>query len=312
MSIALRPSEITLPPGSWPTVLAFLCQHFHRIDAAIWQQRVADGKVHWFAGEHIDANTSYQPGRRLCYYREVAAEPQVAAAHQIMFQNDHIIVACKPHGLPVTPGGEFVNECLLERVRRDTGAADLAPVHRLDRDTAGLVLFSCNSVSRPLYYDLFATGAIYKQYRAVAPLPLGHASEFIAGRSWQIHNRLEKSDPKFVMQVVAGEPNAHSTLQLLACADALPPQASAAALGLFALTPHTGKTHQLRVHMAGIGAPLLGDTYYPTLLPKQRAAPDALPLQLLAQQLRFIDPLDGTPRQFTSSRQLAGWHAAWL
>lgn len=334
MSIALRPSEITLPPGSWPSVLAFLCQHFHRIDAAIWQQRVADGKVHWFAGEPIDALTPYQPGRRLCYYREVPAEPKIAAAHQILFQNEHIIVACKPHGLPVTPGGEFVNECLLERVRRDTAVSDLAPVHRLDRDTAGLVLFSCNSQSRPLYYDLFASGAIDKQYRAVAQLPLGAACEFIAGRRWQVHNRLEKADPKFVTQVVAGEPNAHSTLQLLASCAAAPAQhqtaqwqtsdadtaqfaaassamLSPSVLGLFALTPHTGKTHQLRVHMAGIGAPLLGDTYYPTLLPKQPVAPDALPLQLLAQQLSFIDPLDGTQRQFVSTRRLAGWLGDW-
>lgn len=306
MSIALRPSEITLPPGSWPTVLAFLCQHFHRIDASIWQQRVADGKVHWFAGDRVDASTPYQPGRRLCYYREVAAEPKVAAAHQILFQNEHIIVACKPHGLPVTPGGEFVNECLLERVRRDTGALDLAPVHRLDRDTAGLVLFSCNSASRPLYYDLFASGNIQKQYRAVAAL----ADHWIfqPGQQWQVHNRLEKSQPKFVMQVVDGEPNALSTLQLLA----ITATATTQPLGLFALTPHTGKTHQLRVHMAGIGAPLLADSYYPTLLPKQAADSSRVPLQLLAQQLQFIDPVDGQTRQFISQRTLDAWSAAWL
>lgn len=306
MSIALRPSEITLPPGSWPSVLAFLCQHFHRIDAAIWQQRVADGKVHWFAGEPIDALTPYQPGRRLCYYREVPAEPKIAARHQILLQNDHIIVACKPHGLPVTPGGEFVNECLLERVRRDTGLEDVAPVHRLDRDTAGLVLFSCNSQSRPLYYELFASGNIQKQYRAVAALAKDWSVQ--PGQQWQVHNRLEKSQPKFVMQVVDGEPNALSTLQLLAITDT----ASTQRLGLFALTPHTGKTHQLRVHMAGIGAPLLADSYYPTLLPKQAADPSAVPLQLLAQQLQFIDPVDGQTRQFVSQRTLEAWSAPWL
>lgn len=306
MSIALRPSEITLPPGSWPTVLAFLCQHFHRIDATVWHERLALGKVHWFAGDAITADTQYQPGRRLCYYREVAQEPRIAAAHQILFQNEHIIVACKPHGLPVTPGGEFVNECLLERVRRDTGVADLAPVHRLDRDTAGLVLFSCNAQSRPLYYDLFASGQIDKQYRAVAPLAPAAEPFWAAGQTWQVHNRLEKAEPRFVTQVVAGQPNARSTLALLAQA-----RLGSQAVGLFALTPHTGKTHQLRVHMAGIGAPLLGDSYYPVLLAKQPKDDMVMPLQLLAQQLSFVDPVDGCSRHFQSRRQLAAWPLDW-
>lgn len=310
MSKALRPSEITLPPGTWPTVLAFLCQHFHRIDAEIWRERVASGKVHWFAGAAIATDTPYHAGRRLCYYREVPTEPRIADAHQILFQNQHIIVACKPHGLPVTPGGDFVNECLLERVRRDTGVADLAPVHRLDRDTAGIVLFSCDALSRPSYYDLFASGRIEKQYRAVAPLPTT-ATPFATGQHWQVQNRIEKSDPRFLMQVVDGEPNAHSSMQLLAIEPTALEPATTSQQGLFALTPHTGKTHQLRLHMAGIGAPLLGDNYYPRLLPKVAASDTTLPLQLLAQQLRFIDPVDGSPRHFQSSRRLAAWQGEW-
>lgn len=306
MSKALRPSEITLPPGSWPTVLQFLCQHFHRIDAEVWRERVSSGKVHWFAGEAIRNDTPYHAGRRLCYYREVPREPVVAAAHHILFQNDHIIVACKPHGLPVTPGGDFVNECLLERVRRDTGVVDLAPVHRLDRDTAGIVLFSCHAQSRPRYYDLFASGQIEKQYRAVAMLPTTATPPFAAGQCWQVQNRIEKSEPRFVMQVVDGEPNAYSTLQLLATE-----AVAHAQQGLFALTPHTGKTHQLRVHMAGIGAPLLADSYYPVLQPKRATQDLATPLQLLAQQLRFIDPVDGSLRHFQSGRRLAAWQGEW-
>lgn len=312
-SKASRASEITLPAVNqgWPTVLAFLTAHFHRIDAAIWQQRVATGKVHWFAGEPITSTTPFQPSRRLCYYREVSAEPVIRASHQVIWHNPHFIVACKPHGLPVTPGGDFVNECLLERVRRDTGCADIAPLHRLDKDTAGLVLFSINPVSRPLYAALFANGTIHKQYLAVAALatqgPFSQHST-TPGCRIEVRNRLEKAEPKFIMQVVAGAANSHSTLALLArqAAPAHQPGHSTDS-GLFALTPHTGKTHQLRLHMAGVGCPLLGDRYYPQLLPKQPLRDDELPLQLLAWRLQFTDPVCGTARQFESPRRLAGW-----
>lgn len=305
MSIALRPSEITLPPSQpeWPTVLAFLISHFHRIAPEIWQQRILQGKVHWFAGDAISMDTPYQAGKRLCYYREVAQEPTIEAQHHILFQNEHIIVACKPHGLSVIPGGEFVNECLLERVRRDTKLQDIVPVHRLDRDTAGLVLFSCNSESRPHYYQLFAEGQITKHYRAVAQI----SDDFAIGQQWQVRNRIEKGTPRFIMQVVDGIANSHSTLQLSAITQT--PQRQQ--LGLFALTPHTGKTHQLRVHMAGIGAPLLGDNYYPILLPKPAEIAPSLPLQLLAQRLSFIDPLTEQAQEFVSARQLVSWQGDW-
>jgi len=314
-SKASRPSEITLPAinQGWPTVLAFLIAHFHRIDANIWRQRVQDGKVHWFADAPITEYTPFQPSRRLCYYREVAAEPQIDAAHQILWQNEHIILVDKPHGLPVTPGGDFVNECLLERVRRDSGCQDIAPVHRLDKDTAGLVLFSINPQSRPLYYGLFAEGHIQKQYLAVAALPAKgpFASSSVAeGHSVDIRNRLEKADPKFIMQVTNGPANSHSTLKLLrkrACEPNCTASDNVSPLGLFALTPHTGKTHQLRVHMANVGCALLGDRYYPQLLPKTAYNAADLPLQLLAWRLQFKDPLCNTLRQFTSQQKLAAW-----
>lgn len=320
-SKAQRPSEITLPAVNqgWPTVLAFLIAHFHRIDAAVWQQRVAAGKVHWFNGDAISAQTPFLPSRRVCYYREVPQEPKIDAPHQLLFQNEHILLACKPHGLPVTPGGDFVNECLLERVRRDTGLTDIAPVHRLDKDTAGLVLFSVNAASRPLYYQLFADGNITKQYQAVAMLPpTGPFASAPAGTMLDVRNCLEKSTPAFVMQVTDGLANSYSSLMLLARQSLsqwpanertrwFPEQSATATLGLFQLTPHTGKTHQLRVHMAGVGCALLGDRYYPTLQPKQALQPNQLPLQLLAKQLQFIDPVDQQPRHFISPRQLQAW-----
>lgn len=298
MSKATKPSEITLPPKDlgWGTVLNFLIEKFHRIDAVTWQQRVADGKVYWFGGEVISATTAFLPSRRVCYYREVAAEPVIPFAHQILYKDEHIIVACKPHFLPVTPGGEFVNECLLERVKRDTGLHDVVAVHRLDKETAGLVLFSVNSQSRPLYYQLFAEGNISKSYQAVARLS-EELQQLELPHSWQVKNRLEKSTPAFLMQQVDGEVNAFSSLTLVE---------KHAELGLFELCPHTGKTHQLRLHMLSVGCPILFDKYYPQLLPKQQLN-FAEPLQLLAKRLSFVDPATGLDHQFESPRQLQSW-----
>ncbi len=300
MSRAARPSEITLPPVNqgWDNLYQFLCSHFARIAPEIWAARFQDGKIHWHSGEVVTMETPFLPSRRLCYYREVAVEPQIAAAHHILYQDQHILLACKPHGLPVIPGGEFVNECLLERLRRDTGLADMAPVHRLDRDTAGLVLFSLNPQSRPAYYQLFADGLIEKTYLAVARLPAA-LQQAPLPRSFELHNRLEKSQPRFLMQAVAGAPNAHSSLQLVQ---------RQGELGLFQLRPHTGKTHQLRLHMQAIGCPILFDPYYPQLLAKDQPLPG--PLQLLAQQLQFTDPLSGNRHHFCSDRTLASWQDA--
>lgn len=298
MVIATRPSEITLPPERqrFATVFAYLLEKFPRIPQAVWQSRIEQGKVFWHDGSLITLDTQFQPSRRLCYYREVSAEPQVPFSHQIIFQNEHLLIVCKPHYLPVIPGGDFVNECLLERVRAESKLEDLAPVHRLDKETAGLVMFSCNSQSRALYHELFATGAIEKSYLAVAKLPLALRNMAI-GSEFQVENRLEKSNPRFLMQVVEGEVNAKSRLKLIG---------RNGELALFRLWPHTGKTHQLRLHMQAIGAPIFHDKYYPELLAKQQDF-SAMPLQLLAQQLSFIDPVCGTARVFCSNRQLAEW-----
>jgi tRNA pseudouridine32 synthase/23S rRNA pseudouridine746 synthase len=298
MVIAARPSEITLPPERerYATVYAFLLAKFPRIAAEVWQSRIEQGKVFWHDGPLIQLDTPFQPSRRLCYYREVSAEPQVPFTHQIIFQNEHLLVACKPHYLPVIPGGDFVNECLLERVRAQSKVTDLAPVHRLDKETAGLVMFSCNSESRALYHQLFATGQIEKSYLAVAKLPLTMQNLAI-GSEFQVENRLEKANPRFLMQVIPGEVNARSRLKLIG---------KKGDLALFRLWPLTGKTHQLRLHMQAIGAPIFHDKYYPELLAKQQDF-SLTPLQLLAQQLRFIDPVCGSARVFCSNRQLEAW-----
>uniref|UniRef100_A0A486XQM1 Similar to ribosomal large subunit pseudouridine synthase A n=1 Tax=Rheinheimera sp. BAL341 TaxID=1708203 RepID=A0A486XQM1_9GAMM len=301
MSIARHASEITLPASSngCSTVLAFLCIKFPYIAEDVWRRRIAAGKVHWFNGDAITADTPFQPSKRLCYYREVAAEPKIPFAHQILYQDRHILVADKPHFLPVTPGGEYVNECLLARLQRETGIADMVPVHRLDRDTAGLVLFSLNPQSRAAYYQLFSQGHIEKNYQALAHLTAA-ASTAALPMHWHIENRIEKSTPGFINAIVPGKVNAVSDIHLVE---------RQGALGRFELYPRSGKTHQLRLHMLSLGMPILHDSYYPQLLPKQTPQFDK-PLQLLAKTLCFIDPVTALAHAFSSKQQLHLVHRA--
>ncbi len=295
MSIAKQASEITLPAinQGWGTILQFLCSKFPLISEAVWRERMVAGKVHWFNGAAITEHTPFSPSKRLCYYREVLAEPKIPFAHQIIYQDQHILLADKPHFLPVTPGGDFVNECLLQRLKNDTGLPELVPVHRLDRDTAGLVQFSVNPQSRAAYYQLFSQGNIQKTYQALARVDEQTAALTLP-KQWQLKNRIEKAQPRFLNAIVAGEANAHSTIELLQVTHGI---------GQFRLTPHTGKTHQLRLHMQSLGYPILHDAYYPTLQPKN-TSDFSQPLKLLAAALHFTDPLTGESRQFTSLQRL--------
>jgi tRNA pseudouridine32 synthase / 23S rRNA pseudouridine746 synthase len=301
VSIAAQASEVTLPAvASYATVFEFLCAKFPYISRQVWQQRLADGKVHWYAGETITEQTPYLPSKRLCYYREVVAEPVIPFSHNILYQDQHLIVADKPHFLPVTPGGQYVNECLLARIKRQIGLTDIAPLHRLDRDTAGLVLFSTNPQSRAAYCQLFSQQRITKHYQAVAVLSAAVKQQLQTKAlplKWQIQNRIEKANPRFINHIVAGEANSESEIQLTAIRGNK---------GLFLLKPHTGKTHQLRLHMLSLEMPILHDIYYPELQPKQPPQ-FATPLQLLAKQLEFIDPVSGIEHKFESKLHLAAW-----
>lgn len=189
------------------------------------------------------------------------------------------------------PGGIFVNECLQSRLRRSTGLQNLQALHRLDRVTAGLVMFSINPETRHLYHDLFASRNIHKTYHAVAYV----GSDNVAGREWLVKNHMANGEPKFKMQIVDGEPNSHSVIR---CIEQRGNKA------LFELHPVTGRTHQLRLHMASLGFGILYDKYYPELQDKSADNFDQ-PLQLLAKSLQFIDPITGLSRHFSCSEQLS-------
>jgi len=283
---APAPSRLQLPPGDWPSLLEGLCARFPRIDRAQWADRFARGRVQDAQGRALAPDQAWQVGLEIVYFREVADEPVIPFAEAIVHQDAHLLVADKPHFLPVTPAGAYVRETLLARLVARTGNRDLVPLHRLDRLTAGLVLFSTRPDTRDAYQRLFRERRIEKVYDALAPA-LPHLA-FPLER----HTRLAPGEPFFRMAEVPGEPNARTRIEVI---DGIRPAWH------YRLHPVTGRKHQLRVHMAGLGAPILGDDLYPELLAD---GPADAPLQLLAKELTFDDPLTGQRRTFTSGLSL--------
>lgn len=292
MGMSSHPSSVTLPPAEkpYPTLLEFFIQRFPDIHASRWQARILAGKVLDQHGAAVALDTPYTPYQRMYYFREVEEEPLIPFAEKILFQNDEVVVACKPHFLPVIPGGRYVNECLLGRLQRRTGNVALTPVHRIDRETAGIVLFSANKKTRGLYHELFARGEVDKTYHALADYTQPQTEN-----EWWVENRITRGEPWCRRKVTPGPVNARSHIRLV---EARGHQAR------FILTPVTGKTHQLRIHMSGLGFPIVNDRYYPALQP-QAADDFELPLQLIAKRLRFRDPVSGVAMEFVSERELS-------
>lgn len=282
------PSCTVLPPGPWPSVLAYLAQKFTRIPEAAWQARMADGKVLDERGRPLPPTHPYQAGLRLYYYRSVPQEPRIPFEAVILFQDEHLIVVDKPHFLPVMPSGGYLQETVLVRLKRQTGLDTLVPIHRIDRDTAGLVMFSVQPCSRGAYVALFRERAVRKTYEAIAPWHPGLALPLTR------ESRLEEANHFMLQHEVSGPPNAKTLIEVL---DIAPP------LARYRLQPVTGQRHQLRVHMAALGVPILGDGLYPTLTPEGQTD-HTHPLQLLAKTLEFTDPLTAQARRFDSQRQL--------
>ena len=282
-------SRLQLPPGEWPTVLDALCARFPRVDRATWRERFARGRVLDAGGNPIDADAPYRAGAEVQYFREVPDEPRIPFEERVLHVDRHLVVADKPHFLPVAPTGAFVRETLLGRLVRSLGNPDLVPLHRIDRLTAGLVLFSASRESRGAYQALFRERRIHKEYLALAP-PLP-ALEF----PYVHRSRLERGEPFFRMREASGEPNSETRLEVVERGEQV---------WKYRLQPVTGRKHQLRVHMAMLGAPILNDPFYPGL--RERGGEDpARPLQLFARMLEFDDPLDGRRRRYASGHEPA-------
>jgi len=277
-----------LPPGPWATVFDALCARFPAIDRDAWRSRFARGRILDADGGPLTESSPFRVGAEIRYFREVESEPHLAVQETLLHVDGHLIVVDKPHFLPVTPGGVYVNETLLARLVKRFGDSRIVPLHRLDRLTAGVVLFSNNPATRSRYQSLFRDRAIHKRYEALAP-PLPTAT-------WPLErcSRLVRGEPFFRTREIDGEPNACTRIDVLE---------RGSETWRYALQPHTGRKHQLRVHMAAIGAPIRNDPLYPRLTDQMPDDPER-PLKLLARSLAFTDPLDGSARYFESRLQL--------
>jgi len=272
-------------------MLDCLCDRFPTIARTQWLDRMARGRVRDAEGRALDATHPHRTGMTVRYFREVADETPIPFEETVLHVDKDLLVVDKPHFLPVTPAGNHVEHTLLARLARRFDHPDLVPLHRIDRATAGLVLFSTRRQTRARYQALFRERRIDKRYLAIAPalpelcFPL------------QRRSRLVRGTPFFRMQEIDGVPNAQTHVDVLQ---------REGALWHYALQPITGRKHQLRVHMAALGAGIVGDDWYPELSSEDIAGRHGFehPLKLLAHILAFDDPLTGRPRRFTSVRTL--------
>jgi tRNA pseudouridine32 synthase/23S rRNA pseudouridine746 synthase len=288
MREGVTPSYIWLQKGKWKTILEFLIEHFSHITQEVWQDRLKRGDVTDEAGQPLTNSTPYFWGRRIFYYRELEHETPIPVQERILFQDQHILVVDKPHFLPVIPTGGFVRETLLARLKKQLDLPELSPIHRLDRETAGVMIFSTNPTSRGRYQNLFQQRSVIKEYEALAP----HLATYTEPFTYQ--SRIVPGTPFFRMEEIAGLPNSTTHIEIIE---------RHGPISRYRLQPLTGRKHQLRVHLAALNVPILNDTFYPAALPCQ-ADDLSQPLQLLARTIRFIDPFTKQERYFQSQLQL--------
>jgi tRNA pseudouridine32 synthase/23S rRNA pseudouridine746 synthase len=273
----------------WETVLDFLTERFPNVKTETWLSRMAKGEVIDEHGVRLNSESSYRAGACIFYYRELESETKIPFDETVLYEDEHLLVADKPHFLPVIPSGRFLRETLLTRLRRKTNSDDLVPLHRIDRDTAGIVLFSVNPTSRGLYAALFNDRQVEKVYEAIAgnlsglSFPLTRRSRIVAG------------EPFFRMKEIAGAPNSETRIVEAEKINGA---------SLYRLNAVTGKKHQIRLHLAMLGIPIVNDQFYPEIKPAAAEDDFSSPLKLLAKSVCFRDPLSGEKRFFESNHKV--------
>ncbi|MDT9686610.1 pseudouridine synthase [Streptomyces sp. TRM76323] len=283
--------RVRLPAGHWATLRDHLVDRYARaIGAARVDAMLAEGAFVGADGRPVAGDEPYAAGRSLWFHRELPPEERVPFEVGIVHRDERIVVADKPHFLATTPRGRHVAETALARLRRDLGLPHLQPAHRLDRLTAGLVLFVVRPEDRGAYQTLFRDRRVRKEYEALAPYEPGPAGP-VTVRSHIVKERGVVA----AHEVPGAEPNSESRIERVE---------RRGGLARYRLVPETGRTHQLRVHMNALGVPILDDPLYPVV--REDGPEDyGRPLRLLARALEFTDPFDGSPVRFESRLRLA-------
>ncbi len=292
-------TRLRLPDeGPWDTAMDYMMHRWGHIDPQGIEDRFDAGEIVGEAGVALDRSTPLRNHTFIWYYRTLPPETRIPVELDILHQDGHLLVVDKPHFLPTTPGGTYIQESALVRLRNQLNLPDLIPMHRLDRMTAGILLLSTNPETRGKYQVLIEKRQVQKEYECVAaaePAPGHPAVDFPV----VVRNRMTKSRSYLLAEVIDGEPNAETRIERLRTF-----AGGGLRRALYRLEPHSGKTHQLRVHMASLGLGIVNDAFYPELLDK---APDdySRPLQLLARGIRFVDPITGRPVEYRSGLQLS-------
>jgi tRNA pseudouridine32 synthase/23S rRNA pseudouridine746 synthase len=311
----VSPSKVGVPANTQLSAIEFLSQRFPAIQREMWQQRFDAGTVLNAVGQTIPHSHSLFGESHLLYFRHVADEPVLPFKAEIIFQDDYLVVVDKPHFMPVTPGGKYVQQSLLVQLKQQLNFPELSPIHRIDRETAGLVVFCVRAQDRDAYQALFRLRQVEKTYEAIASVP--EASPLMPRFPLTYKSKIVEDAQFFRMRELAAdelpEVNHFNSETWITCIERFeirnsgsqPCKPHEGALARYLLKPVTGQRHQLRVHMNALGLPLLGDQFYPVVR-READAPDDFnsPLQLLAKTIAFNDPLTGTFRTFESSQVL--------
>ena len=318
------PAELTPNNAAPVTIADYLVARFYPNDPQIIHARFNTGEVRLDDGTILTSDSPYMPGERIWYFRELAHEPQLPSDMPVLYEDEHVLAIDKPHFLPTTPRGSYIAQTALTKLRVREQNPLLIPIHRLDRPTAGVLLFAKTVQARRPFQMMFQHRQASKTYRAVAPVPsdVTAAEQALSTEGLQVRSHIQKIRDQLQVQQLSEqecaaqgvEPNTLTTVKILRTftpsAQAVEGWRAEPALNkkqewaLYDLEPHTGKTHQLRAHLNLLGSPILGDVLYPQVLPDTPDRPE-YPLQLLAYSLHFEHPITGERVDLHSGRSLA-------
>lgn len=285
----VTPDRHTVAPSTWPTMGAWLRATIDdRVDV---ERLLTDRRFVYGDGRAVLDDDAYRTTTFVWFHRDLRDEPVVPGEITVVHRDERVVVVDKPAFLSTVPRGNHVVQSLVVRLRDELGLPDLTTMHRLDRVTSGLVLCVVGKEHRAAYQSMFADGTVAKTYRALAPWREG----LVGPDGVVVRNHVRAIPRTGRAEVVPGAPvNAETLVEV---------EQRVGERAVYRLSPRTGRTHQLRLHLLGLGVPIVDDPLYP--VDREVSIDDfSEPLQLLASELRYVDPVVGGERHHVSARRL--------